>query len=132
MNILNFLNRRLSRKQKIIYNELISQYNFDEAQKEEIKLGLKKKLNISLYAKPEFTYKQMLEIRLGLEQNLNVSIYAKPELRTLNSIVRMEDTLAKSCIWLPLNNEYQIYSQHYLVEFICLIVYRLIKDKKFH
>ena len=41
MNILNFLNRRLNRKQKIIYTELISKYNFDEAQKNEIKLGLK-------------------------------------------------------------------------------------------
>lgn len=45
----------------------------------EIRLGLEKGLDVSLYAKPEFHYFQMHEIRLGLENNINVSLYAKPE-----------------------------------------------------
>ena len=50
-------------KQKEIYNELVSKYEFNDRQKEEIKLGLKKKLNARLYAKPEFNHQQMRAIR---------------------------------------------------------------------
>jgi len=45
----------------------------------QILLGLKKGLDVSIYAKPEFSGLQMQEIRLGLEKGLDVSIYAKPE-----------------------------------------------------
>ena len=41
---------------------------------------MKKGLDVSLYAKPEFNYKQMEEIRMGLEDCLDVSVYAKPRI----------------------------------------------------
>ena len=44
------------------------------------RFGLVNKLNVSIYAKPEFDWEQMEQIRLGLEDNIDVSIYAKPEL----------------------------------------------------
>lgn len=65
--------------QEKIYNELISKYNFNKTQKEEIKLGLKKNLDVNWYARPEFNDRQMEEIREGLEQDLDVSLYAEPE-----------------------------------------------------
>ena len=55
-------------------------YNyFNNYQMEQIRLGLKSKLDISIYAKPEFNSGQMKQIRYGLEQGLDVSKYAKPE-----------------------------------------------------
>jgi len=54
--------------------------DFNNFQKEEIKIGIIQCLDVSLYAKTEFDYNQMFEIRKGLEDNLNVSVYAKPEL----------------------------------------------------
>ena len=53
---------------------------FDKYQQEEIKLGLEDNLNVSLYAKPEYSTEQMKEIRLGLKDNLDVSIYANPDI----------------------------------------------------
>jgi len=44
----------------------------------EIKLGLESNLDVSVYAKPEFSYRKMAVIREGLEKELEVSIYAKP------------------------------------------------------
>ncbi|MCF0105623.1 MAG: hypothetical protein HUJ53_02550, partial [Holdemanella sp.] len=32
-----------------------------------------------IYAKPEFDWEQMYEIRVGLERGIDVSVYAKPE-----------------------------------------------------
>ena len=52
---------------------------FDKYQQEEIKLGLEDNLNVSLYAKPEFSFEQMELIRLGLIDNLDVSLYANSE-----------------------------------------------------
>ena len=52
---------------------------FNYSQKEQIRFGLEKGLDISIYAKPEFKGSQMEQIRFGLEKGLNVSIYAKPE-----------------------------------------------------
>jgi len=54
--------------------------DFNNFQKEEIKIGIIKCLDVSIYAKTEFDEFQMKEIRYGLEDNLNVSVYAKPEL----------------------------------------------------
>ena len=53
--------------------------NFEEEQKVEILEGLKKDLDISIYANPEYSWVQMKEIRWGLEDNLDVSWYAKPD-----------------------------------------------------
>mgnify|MGYP001789861181 FL=1 len=47
---------------------------------EQIRLGLKYNLDVSIYAKSEFADLQMEEIRKGLERNLDVSVYAKKEL----------------------------------------------------
>ena len=41
--------------------------------------GIRKNLNVSIYANPEFTFYQMEEIRLGLENNIDVSIFSKVE-----------------------------------------------------
>ena len=46
-----------------LYNELISKYEFNEAQKMEILYGLTKGLDVTWYAKPEYSFNQMLEIR---------------------------------------------------------------------
>ena len=69
----------MNKRQNRIYNELISKYNFDEEQIEQIKLGLRNNLNVNIYANPKFSSEQMREIRQGLNYELDVSIYAKPE-----------------------------------------------------
>ena len=45
-----------------------------------LKAGLKKNLDVSIYANPDFNNFQMNEIRLGLQDDLDVSIYANPEI----------------------------------------------------
>ena len=57
--------------------DCFNQFNY--FQQQEIKQGLQDNLDVSIYAKEEFTGKQMEQIRLGLEQGLNVSSYAKTE-----------------------------------------------------
>ena len=52
---------------------------FNKYQQEQILEGLERKLDISIYAKPEFDNFQMRQIKLGLINNLNVSLYAKEE-----------------------------------------------------
>ena len=62
----------------LVKTEWINQ--FDEEQKSEILDGLKKGLDVSIYAKSEFDVLQMIIIREGLENNVDVSIYVKPEI----------------------------------------------------
>lgn len=64
-------------KRENLYNEITTKYMFDENQRNEIKLGIEKDLNVLWYSRPEFNHLQMREIREGLELGLNVSIYAK-------------------------------------------------------
>ena len=52
---------------------------FKGPQKNQILYGLKKNVDVSIYAKIDFSYLQMRYIRQGLEDNLDVSVYAKPE-----------------------------------------------------
>ena len=52
---------------------------FNNYQREQIIKGLEDNLDISVYAKTDFTGSQMTSIRLGLIDNLDVSIYAKSE-----------------------------------------------------
>lgn len=52
---------------------------FDYGKMREIRLGLMKNLDVTIYAKTEYSCNQMEEIRLGLEENIDVTIYAKPE-----------------------------------------------------
>lgn len=70
----------MNKQQEKIYNELISKYNFDEDQKEQIKLGIEKDLKIKWYTNPEFTHYQMEEIFLGLENNIDISFYLNPDI----------------------------------------------------
>ncbi len=60
-------------------NLQINEAQFDQYQAHEIRLGLEKGLDVSVYANPEFTPTQMAEIREGLEKGLDVSVYAHPE-----------------------------------------------------
>ena len=53
---------------------------FDKYQQKEIMLGIKSNVDVSIYAKIDFTWQQMEEIRLGLKQGLDVSVYVKPEI----------------------------------------------------
>ena len=70
----------MNEEQLLIYNELISKYNFNKTQKEEIKLGLKKNLDVNWYARPEFNYYQMEEIRLGIKHGIDVTPYLNPNI----------------------------------------------------
>ena len=55
---------------------MVNEYTkFNEKQMMEIRLGLEKGLDVSLYAKPEFDQYQMEEIRLCLEKGLDISPY---------------------------------------------------------
>lgn len=63
--------------ENLINTDWINQ--FDKKQKEQIRLGLKANLDVSIYAKPVFDWKQMWQIKLGLEDNLDASIYAKKD-----------------------------------------------------
>ena len=69
----------MNEQEQLIYNELISKYNFNERQKRFIKLGIEQGLNVSWYAKPEFGHFQMEQIILGVEKGIDVSLYAKIE-----------------------------------------------------
>ena len=57
--------------------EWFNQFNIN--QQEEILKGLKDNLDVSVYAKTEFSDDQMYHIRTGLKKNLDVSIYAKSD-----------------------------------------------------
>lgn len=52
------------------YIEVINTNNhyFEEKEKEEISLGIKSNIDVSIYINIEFNYLQMKEIRLGLEK----------------------------------------------------------------
>ena len=61
----------------------LNKKEFDSYQLEEIYLGLKDDLDVSIYAKPEYDDYQMKQIRLGLLSDIDVYIYAKPQLSYL-------------------------------------------------
>jgi hypothetical protein len=66
----------MNKEQQLIYNELVSKYNFNKEQKFQIEVGLQKNLDVSWYAKPEFDADQMKQIRFGLEDKLDPILYA--------------------------------------------------------
>lgn len=45
----------------------------------EIRRGLERNIDVTIYVKSEYDEYQMKEIRRGLEENLDVSAYAKPK-----------------------------------------------------
>ena len=69
----------MNKEQENLYNELVSKYNFNKDQKEQIKLGLENNVDVSIYANPKFNWRQMREIRYGLLNGIEVSIYLNPE-----------------------------------------------------
>ena len=48
---------------------------------DEIKRGIVKDVDVSVYADPAYTYRQMRQIRMGLESNISVTDYANPEIK---------------------------------------------------
>ena len=68
---------------KVIMKKIEESGKFNYSQKEQIRFGLEKGLNVHIYAKPEFDYEQMRQIRLGLEQGLDVNVYAKAEFNNI-------------------------------------------------
>ena len=63
--------------ENLIKTNWFEQFNIH--QKHEILKGLKNNVDVSIYAKTDFSDYQMDEIRKGLEQNLDVSVYANSE-----------------------------------------------------
>ena len=61
----------------LLETELYKDFNL--SQKDEIRKGLEKGLDVSVYTDSEYSDAKMKQIRLGLEKNLDVSIYAKSE-----------------------------------------------------
>lgn len=55
--------------------ETLANSKFNFMQMDEIRLGLKCGLDVSIYADPKFNWEQMDEIRLGLIDGLDVSKY---------------------------------------------------------
>ena len=62
--------------ENLIKTEWFNQFN--EEQQVIIKVGLYRNIDVSIYAKLEYTGKQMYEIMEGLVANLDVSWYANP------------------------------------------------------
>ena len=52
---------------------------FDTLQRDEIRIGLEKGIDISKYADPKYDAFQMRQIRFGLQDNLDISKYADPK-----------------------------------------------------
>lgn len=59
---------------------LLDNKNFDLFQKEIIYNGILSDLDVSIYAKPEFSYLQMIIIKTALLENKDYSKYIKPDL----------------------------------------------------
>lgn len=71
----------MNKEQELIYNNLISKYNFNELQNEQILLGVELGFDVSIYAKPEYNSQQMAEIRNSLENNIDVTLYLNPNIK---------------------------------------------------
>lgn len=55
-------------------------YSFDGYQLAEMRAGLEEGLDISVFAKPEYSFDQMREIRLGMSSGVNFLLYCVPEM----------------------------------------------------
>ena len=58
----------------------LTNLGFSWFQIKQIKIGLEKGLDVSIYAQLDFNYSQMQEIRFGLEKGLDVSPYLNPSI----------------------------------------------------
>jgi len=57
----------MNEEQQLIYNELVSKYNFNDEQKEQIKLGLENNIDVTSYLNPNLCWEEMRIIGLKLE-----------------------------------------------------------------
>ena len=86
-NVKENINKERIKKMEKIYSNLSIEnltktdwFNqFDKNQQQMIIIGLEEKIDVSIYAKKEFTWDQMQQIRLGLLLNVDVSVYAKTD-----------------------------------------------------
>ncbi len=65
----------IKRRRNDMEDNLMIYEGLGEDQKIEVQTGLKKGIDVSSYAKPEYLAIQMRQIRLGLEDGLDVSVY---------------------------------------------------------
>ena len=70
----------MNQEQEIIYNQLIDKYFFNESKKEEIRLGIENGIDVSIYAKPEYTWQQMEFLMFRLLNGEDVTPYLNPKL----------------------------------------------------
>lgn len=73
---------------------MYEQQNFDNFQLNEIRLGLERGVNVSIYADRSYHWGQMQMIRNGLERHLDVSKYADPQV-PLNDMIHTYHKLCK-------------------------------------
>lgn len=66
-------------EQAELFENIITRNKFNNKQKKIIASGIKKRLDVSIYAKSSFNYFQMEVIRTGLKEGLDVSLYANPK-----------------------------------------------------
>ena len=116
----------------------------------EIREGLEYNLDVSIYAKSDFSDYQMDEIKLGLKDNLDVSLYTKPEyswkqMNEKRKILLKESTL-KQFSFLKIENRYYFYNKTFKfyqnffetfkhlkkdrVHFYCVLFFNISKEKK--
>ncbi len=74
-----FGDRNIIDKSSLTPFSSVDESKFDSDQMDEIRLGLKHKVDVSQYANPKFDHHQMEQIRLGLEHSVDVSVYANPK-----------------------------------------------------
>ena len=73
---------------------MYEQQDFSAYQLNEIRVGLRRGVNVSIYADRVYHWGQMQMIRNGLERNLDVSKYADPRV-PLNDMIHMYQKLCK-------------------------------------
>ena len=73
---------------------MYEQQDFDDLQLNEIRVGLDRGVDVSIYANRIYHWGQMQMIRKGLERHLDISKYADPRM-PLNDMIHMYQKLRK-------------------------------------
>ena len=84
---------------------MYEQQGFDSFQLSEIRLGLERSVDVSIYADRSYHWGQMQMIRNGLERCLDVSKYADPQV-SLNDMIHAYEKLCKQAGVSPKSNYY--------------------------
>lgn len=79
LQLLETVDQKYGEQQEIEEKNNINLSIYNSFQRDEIKKGLEKGLDVSIYANPQYDADQMIEIRWGLEKRVDVEIYAKQE-----------------------------------------------------